>query len=95
MKTIKLSNTQLRSLIKEAMEGAPGNIRINIVVEIDAEDLLADAGPGVGQDDVRGALSAKLDQVISEIGLEDQLMQELTDVDGAPVAIRSVTVEGQ
>lgn len=95
MKSIKLTKSMLKNLIRETIESSEsGIVKLNIVVEIDAEDLLADAGPGVSTEDVKEVLNTKLDYAISSIGLEDLLMSEFQDVDGTPVAVRSVTVSG-
>lgn len=91
MKTIKLTNTQLRKLIKEAIGESRGTVRVNIVVEIDAEDYLD--GEGLHRSDKQRVVT-QVANAVSSIGLEDQLMQEITDIDGIPVAVRSVVVDG-
>lgn len=88
---------QLRSLIKEALEGEPGGntIKVNIIVEIDAEDLINDAMTDNSSTVFpQEAVAAQLDVVLRGMNFEDQLMQEFTNVDGTPVAVRSVVVDG-
>lgn len=94
LRSMKLTQSQLRNLIKEALgeeqaagQGS-GEIKVLLEVTIDAEDLVNEMGPEYAQQVLTDKVGAACEEV------SDMLSQAVLDVQGVPVAVRSVKVSG-
>lgn len=89
---IRISQRQLRSIIKEELESTSSNITLSIQLEIDATDAVLEHGI----DAVKGALVSALKGggVTGEIEgiVHDSLLNVVVNNEDYPVAVRSVRI---
>lgn len=90
---MKITTTQLKKLIKETLESSDNSkpIKLNIVVEIDAEDYLNEFSDGVdGRSTATYALRRRMISEGHLSAIEDMLSPDFSNIMGTPIAIRSV-----